>query len=63
MCLPQVGEGVGGGIPLPHQGVFAFWGFRVSDLVYNFGGFVGIVSIQKVRTLTFTEYVNYFPSE
>ena len=35
---------MGRGIPLPHQGVFGFWGFKVSDLVHTFGGFVGILS-------------------
>ena len=30
------GEDVGGGIPLPHRGVFAFWGFKLSDLVHIF---------------------------
>ena len=45
----RAGMGVGWGIPLPHQGVFALSGFKVSDLVHNFGEFVGILSIQKVR--------------
>ena len=31
------GEGVGGGVPLPQQGVFAFLGFKISDLVHTFG--------------------------
>ena len=34
------GEGVEGGIPLPHQGVFAFSEFKISDLVYTLGEFV-----------------------
>ena len=29
------GEGVERGIPLPHQGVFAFSEFKISDLVYT----------------------------
>ena len=33
--------------PLPHQGVFAFLGFKLSDLVHTFGEFVAILSIQK----------------
>ena len=35
--LEKAGEGVGLGVsPLPHQRVFAFWGFKLSDLVYTF---------------------------
>ena len=34
------GEGVGGGVPLPHQGVFAFLGFKISDLVHTLGEFL-----------------------
>ena len=39
------GEGVGGGgwgtgVPLPHKGVFAFLGFKISDLVHTLGEFV-----------------------
>ena len=30
---------MGGGIPLPHEGVFAFLGFKISDLVHNIGEF------------------------
>ena len=42
------GEGVGG-IPLPHTSRrFAFQGFKESDLVHNFGEFVGMLSIPKV---------------
>ena len=66
MYLPQVGDGrrgseatkrgqgVGGGIPLLDQGVFALWGFKLSDLVHTLGKFVGILSIQtrsKSRSL------------
>ena len=51
-------EGVVGG-PLPHHGVFAFWGFKVSDLVHTFGAFVGILSIPKlIGKYMFTEYVS-----
>ena len=32
-------EGEGVGIPLPHQGVLAFLGFKISDLVHTFGEF------------------------
>ena len=31
------GEGVEGGIPLPHRGVFAFLEFPISDLVHTLG--------------------------
>ena len=34
------GEGVGGGVPLPHQGVFACLGFKISDLVHTLGEFM-----------------------
>ena len=34
------GEGVGGGVPLPHQGVFALLEFKISDLVHTLGEFV-----------------------
>ena len=34
------GEVVGGGILLPHQGVFAYVGFKTSDLVHTLGEFV-----------------------
>ena len=43
-----------GGIPLLDQGVFALWGFKLSDLVHTLGKFVGILSIQtrsKSRSL------------
>ena len=42
----HVGRGIrkicggGGCVPLPHQGVFAFLGFKISDLVHTFGEFV-----------------------
>ena len=34
------GEGVGGGIPVPYQGVFAFLEFKISNLVHSLGEFV-----------------------
>ena len=34
------GEGVGGDVPVPHQEVFAFLGFKISDLVHTLGEFV-----------------------
>ena len=33
------GGRVEGGVPLPHQGVFAFWWFKISNLVHTFGEF------------------------
>ena len=40
------GERVRMGVsPLPHQGVFAFYGFKLSDLVHTFSKFVGILKI------------------
>ena len=33
------GEGVRGGVPLPHQGVFAYLGFKISDLVHHLSEF------------------------
>ena len=33
------GGGCGRGYPLPHQGVFAFLGFKISDLLHTFGEF------------------------
>ena len=38
---------MGGGYPLLHQGVFAFWEFKLSDLVNTFGEFVGILFTLK----------------
>ena len=41
------------------QGVFAFWGLKVSDLVHTFGEFVGILSIPKlIGKYTFTKYAS-----
>ena len=34
------GENVGGGIPLPHRGVFAFLEFKICDLMHTLGKFV-----------------------
>ena len=49
----------GGGIPLPYHGVFALWGFKVSDLVHTFGAFVGILFILKlIGKYMFTKYVS-----
>ena len=31
------GEGVRGGVPLPHEETFAFFEFNVGDLVHTFG--------------------------
>ena len=33
-------EGEGVGIPLPHQGVFVFLEFKISDLVHTLGEFM-----------------------
>ena len=42
----RVWEGVS---PFPlTQGVFAFWGLKVCDLMHTFGKFVGILSIPKL---------------
>ena len=38
---------MGGGIPLPHKRVFAFLGFKISDLVHTFGEFVGVQPVRK----------------
>ena len=38
---------MGWGIPLPHQGVFAFLGFKISDLVHTFGEFDDVLPVRK----------------
>ena len=43
----EEGEGVGGGVPLPHQGVFACLGFKISDLVHTFCEFHDVQPMRK----------------
>ena len=54
-----MGEGVEGGIPLPHQGVFVFLEFKISDRVIVWGiTFPQItkkVHDQRLHLHTFTE--------
>ena len=38
---------MGGDIPLPHQGVFAFLGFKISDLVHTFCEFDDVLPVTK----------------
>ena len=38
---------MGGGIPLPHKRVFAFLGFKISDLVHTFGEFDDVLPVRK----------------
>ena len=42
------GGGGEGGSPFPHQELFTFWGFKISDLVHTLGEFVRILSVQKL---------------
>ena len=41
------GGGCGRGYPLPHQGVFAFLGFKISDLLHTFGEFDDVQPMRK----------------
>ena len=36
---------MGRGIPFTHQGVFAFWGFKLSDLVHTLAGLLGMLFV------------------
>ena len=67
-CLPQVSGGSGGRrgskatergecvtSPLPHHGDFAFWGFKLTDLVHTFGEFVGILPIINEKEKTHSQ--------
>ena len=50
---------MGGGIPLNHQGVFAFLGFKISDLVHNIGEFDDVQPLRKElegRVFEFLEF-------
>ena len=50
---------MGEGIPLPHQGVFAFLGFKISDLVHNIGEFDDVQHLRKElegRVFEFLEF-------
>ena len=38
---------MGGVVPLPHQGVFEFLGFKISDLVRTFGEFDDVLPVRK----------------
>ena len=38
---------VWGGVPLPHQGVFAFLRFKISNLVHTFGEFDDVQPLRK----------------
>ena len=51
--MRHVGRGIGkicgggGCVPLPQQGVFAFLGFKISDLVHTFGEFDDVQPLRK----------------
>ena len=53
LSTSHVGQGIrkicggGGCIPLQHQGVFAFFGFKISDLVHTFGEFADVQPVRK----------------
>ena len=38
---------MGGGVPIAQQGVFAFLGFKISDLVHTFGEFDDVLPVRK----------------
>ena len=46
---------MGGGVPLPDQGVFAFSDLKSSDLVHTLGERFAKLSIGKGRKYTFTD--------
>ena len=40
-------DDVGGGVPLPHEGAFAFLRLKLNDLVHTLGGIFGKFSIKQ----------------
>ena len=45
--IKKICGGGGRGIPLPLQGVFAFLGFKISNLVHTFGVFDDMQPVRK----------------